>query len=87
MPRVSIPIPICNRAHLFKVALQSALPQTWQDFEILVSENACAFYSLDCGQPYLQNHLYVAKPPYNIATVRLVLKSAEETREYGPGDP
>jgi glycosyltransferase involved in cell wall biosynthesis len=41
MPRVSIVIPTRNRAHLLKVALQSALNQTWQDLEILVSDNYC----------------------------------------------
>jgi len=41
MPRVSIVIPTRNRAHLLKVALQSALRQTWQDLEILVSDNYC----------------------------------------------
>jgi glycosyltransferase involved in cell wall biosynthesis len=41
MPRVSIVIPTRNRAPLLKVALQSALRQTWQDLEILVSDNYC----------------------------------------------
>jgi hypothetical protein len=41
MPRVSIVIPTRNRAHLLKVALGSALRQTWQDLEILVSDNYC----------------------------------------------
>jgi len=41
MPRVSIVIPTRNRAHLLRVALQSALRQTWQDLEILVSDNYC----------------------------------------------
>jgi glycosyltransferase involved in cell wall biosynthesis len=41
MPRVSIVIPTRNRALLLRVALQSALRQTWQDLEILVSDNYC----------------------------------------------
>jgi len=41
MPRVSVVIPTRNRAPLLKVALQSALRQTWQDLEILVSDNYC----------------------------------------------
>ncbi len=41
MPRVSIVIPTRNRAHLLRVALESTLSQTWQDLEILVSDNYC----------------------------------------------
>jgi len=39
MPRVSVVIPTRNRAHLLRTALHSALRQTWQDLEILVSDN------------------------------------------------
>jgi len=41
MPKVSIVIPTRNRPHLLRIALQSALRQTWQDLEILVSDNYC----------------------------------------------
>jgi len=41
MTKVSIIIPTRNRPHLLKVALKSALGQTWQDLEILVSDNYC----------------------------------------------
>jgi hypothetical protein len=41
MPRVSIVIPTRNRAHLLRIALKSALRQTWQDLEVLVSDNYC----------------------------------------------
>jgi glycosyltransferase involved in cell wall biosynthesis len=41
MPRVSIVMPTRNRAQLLKVALQSALRQTYQDLEIVVSDNYC----------------------------------------------
>jgi hypothetical protein len=41
MPRLSVVIPTRNRAHLLRVALGSALRQTWQDLEILVSDNYC----------------------------------------------
>lgn len=41
MPRVSIVMPTRNRAQLLKVALHSALRQTYQDIEIIVSDNYC----------------------------------------------
>jgi len=41
MPRVSIVMPTRNRAQLLKVALQSALRQTYHDIEIVVSDNYC----------------------------------------------
>jgi len=41
MAKVSIIVPTRNRAHLLKVALKSALGQTWYDLEILVSDNYC----------------------------------------------
>ena len=41
MTKVSIVIPTRNRAHLLNVALKSALGQTRQDLEILVSDNYC----------------------------------------------
>jgi len=41
MPTVSIVIPTRNRADLLKIAVQSALRQTYQDLDILVSDNYC----------------------------------------------
>ena len=38
-PFFSIVIPTRNRAGLLPHALRSALAQTWQDYEILVSDN------------------------------------------------
>lgn len=155
MPKVSIVIPTRNRAHLLKSALLSAVGQTWQDLEILVSDNycgneetrkvyesfkdprlryvrterllampdswefalshaqgeyvtfltddsyflpyaiekamaaaeeykvdlaawnSCTYYSPDWFQPYLRNHLAVAKPPYDT----VLLSSQDVLRE------
>ncbi len=41
MPNVSLVIPTRNRSHLLKKALVSALRQTYQDIEIVVSDNYC----------------------------------------------
>jgi glycosyltransferase involved in cell wall biosynthesis len=39
MPLFSIVIPTRNREHLLRYALQSALDQTFEDYEIVVSDN------------------------------------------------
>ena len=40
MPTVSVVIPAYNRAHLLKRAIQSVLNQTYQDFELIVVDDA-----------------------------------------------
>ena len=40
MPKVGVIIPTYNRAHLLGRAIQSILDQTYQDFEIIVVDDA-----------------------------------------------
>ena len=39
-PRISILIPTFNRAGMLSAAVASALAQTWENLEVLVSDNA-----------------------------------------------
>ncbi len=41
MPKVTVAIPTRNRANYLRLALDSALRQTLQDIEIVISENGC----------------------------------------------
>jgi glycosyltransferase involved in cell wall biosynthesis len=40
MPKVSVIIPTCNRAELLRSAIESVLHQTFQDFEIVIIDDA-----------------------------------------------
>lgn len=49
-PRFSIVMPTRNRAHLLQHALTSALAQTFDDFEIVISNNASSDETADVAQ-------------------------------------
>ena len=50
MPFFSIVMPTRNRANLLKYALRSALQQTFQDYEVVVSDNQSEIdYMRNCG--------------------------------------
>lgn len=40
MPKITIAIPTYNRAKLLTEAIESVLVQTYEDFELLISDNA-----------------------------------------------
>src|SRR5258708_6443684 len=40
MPKVTVCLPTYNRAHYLREAIESVLSQTFQDFELLICDNA-----------------------------------------------
>lgn len=52
MPRVSIGLPVYNGESYLELALQSLLGQTFDDFEILISDNASSDRTADICQEY-----------------------------------
>ncbi len=55
-PLVSIIIPTFNRTKYFKIALESALNQTYRNFEIVVSDDGTNDETEKFIQPYLQKY-------------------------------
>lgn len=53
-PLVSIIIPTFNRPKYFKIALESALNQTYKNFEIFISDNSTTDDTENLIQPYLK---------------------------------
>jgi glycosyltransferase involved in cell wall biosynthesis len=47
MPRVSVIIPTHNRAHIAGEAIDSVLAQAYQDFEVVVVDDASTDNALD----------------------------------------
>ncbi len=64
MPRVSIGLPVYNGARYLEASIESLLGQTWQDFELIISDNASTddtericrrFQERDARVHYLRN--------------------------------
>lgn len=55
-PKVSVLIPAYNRPHYLEVALQSVLNQTYENIEIVVSDDSTTDEVQEMIQPYLEKH-------------------------------
>ncbi|MCM3571049.1 glycosyltransferase family 2 protein [Neobacillus mesonae] len=54
LPLVSVLIPTFNRAHYFRLALESVLQQTYPNIEIVITDNSTNDETYNLIQPYLQ---------------------------------
>lgn len=86
MPKVSILIPVFNREHLISECIQSALDQTYADFEVVVVDNASDDGTWEICQRFaaLDPRVRVFRNETNIGPVRNWRRCAEEARgEFG----
>ncbi|TKH10398.1 glycosyltransferase [Bacillus wiedmannii] len=58
-PLVSIIIPTYNRVHFLKLALESALSQSYKNIEIIISDDSTNFSTYHLLQPYLENYPHI----------------------------
>ncbi|MGB3536163.1 MAG: glycosyltransferase [Microcoleaceae cyanobacterium] len=63
MPKVSVILPTYNQEQYISAAIESVLHQTYQDFEIIVVNDASTDRTVDCVQSYTDSriHLYSLK--------------------------
>lgn len=82
LPRVSILIPVYNRENFIAECIQSALDQTYLDFEVVVMDNASDDGTWDICQRFatLDQRVRVFRNDTNIGPVRNWKRCAEEAR-------
>ena len=68
-PFVTIAIPTFNRASLLKKCVEVALSQTYQRFELLVSDNASTDETAEVLRGFNDSRLRVVRQPHNIGLI------------------
>jgi hypothetical protein len=66
VPTVSVYLPTCNRVALLREAIDSVLGQTFQDFELIVSDNASTDGTADLVRGYADRRLRYRRNPRNL---------------------
>lgn len=84
LPKVSIIIPTYNRAHFLSHAIESALAQSYQNIEVIVSDNASTDYTSELIKKYVEDPRFkYFKNKENIGSIPNYRKALYE---YATGD-
>lgn len=85
MPRVGIGLPVYNGENFIKAAIDSVLAQTFEDFELIISDNASTDRTQEICQSYvaLDKRVRYYRNPQNIGAARNYNRVfASSTAEY-----
>jgi hypothetical protein len=66
-PKFSILIPTRDRPELLRFALESAKRQTWEDFEVIVSDNSVAKPARAVFDEYADARFRYVRPPGQVS--------------------
>ncbi len=69
MKKISVIIPTFNRANYLKEAIQSILNQTYQDFEIIVTDNASTDHTQEVVENFKETKIKYIKNKENLGVV------------------
>jgi len=82
-PLVSVVLPTCNRPDYLREAIASALRQTYQNFEVLVRDNASTDETRKVAQSFGDRRLRYHRHPENVGPTENVIGGCREARgEY-----
>jgi glycosyltransferase involved in cell wall biosynthesis len=65
-PKVSVCIPVYNRAHYIKTAIDSILPQSFSDFELIAVDDGSSDASRDVVRSYADPRVRLECNPHNL---------------------
>ena len=84
MPKISICLPVYNSEPFLEQALNSVLNQTFQDFEVIISDNASTDKTYEIATHYtkIDQRIFYFKNSYNIG----VLPNYNQCLKYITGD-
>lgn len=79
-PRVSVIVPVYNRESLIRLALESALRQSFTDFEILVVDDGSTDATVEVAHSYADPRIRVIQNSKNLGIPRTRNRGVDEAR-------